>query len=58
MTLWLLTGINIGLAFANVMIAFFNLRIFRAHQSQIAFYKESTSAVCTGAPLERNCEVR
>lgn len=46
MTLGLITGINIGLALANVMIAFFSTRIFKAHQryldSQIDFYKRNT----------------
>lgn len=47
-TLWLITGINVGLALANVMIALFNLRLFRSQarylQMQTEFYRRNTPA--------------
>lgn len=46
MTLWLITGINVGLALANVMIAVFNVRLFRSQarylQMQTDFYRLNT----------------
>ena len=45
-TLWLITGINVGLALANVMIAVFNVRLFRSQsrylQMQTDFYRRNT----------------